>query len=110
MEKLRKDVFRCNGALDVLGVRSLILVHPWYKGESALYSLARFEGLLSREKGEYLSNLEKLIVDSSLRNVILFEENPESDVNMTCDKVIKMRKFLAKLSFLKTSDATKTKQ
>ena len=104
MEKLRKDVFRCNGTLDVPSARSLILVHPWYKGENAFYSLARFEGLLPREKGEYPSNLEKLIVGSSLRNVILFEENPESNVNMICDKVAKMRKSDVGLYAVSTKD------
>jgi len=104
MEELRKDVFRYGRKLDSPSLRPLALVHPWYKGEKALYNLAKFEKPLGDGEDDYLVNLERLIANSSLRNIFLFEENPESNVSLSCDRIAGMRKSSLGIYAVSTKD------
>ncbi len=69
MEEIGNGIYRYADKLES-DKKPLVLVHPWYD-DTKLFGYRKIN---DGNKGDYKSNLAKLLIDSVDRNIVLFEE------------------------------------
>jgi len=94
MIKVQEGIYRYDGELNS-SKTPLVIVHPWY-GENVGGNQFKIFGtdfsikeILNQTKSHYLQNLENLLRDSADRNIFLFEEEKNLEINS--ENIIKIR-------------------